>query len=606
MFLLLFSGSARADDQLATLRKEHPRLLVLADGFAAAKKVAHDDPRAAVYLEQLQSDCEKYLTKPPLARPTTLPAGGHILEIAREAQKRITFLAAIYRITGDKRYLDRARQEMLAIAQFSDWNPPHFLDVAEMTASMALGYDWLYNDLSPDDRATIRQAIIDKGLNAGLDAYKTKAWWTKVDHNWANVCAGGLQLGALAIADEQPDIARQIMDDARETFNRPMKTFAPDGGWPEGPGYWNYATKYTVFYIAACQTALGTDLDLLKTPGLDRTGFFRIYTNGPTGKSFNFADSSDYPGPASQMFWLAKEFNHPEFAVSERDFSKKWGDVFHLLWYDGEGGNALADTNLPPDAIFRGVNVAFFRSGWDDPDAFYVGFKGGNNSENHAHLDLGTFVLDAFGQRWALDLGADSYNLYDYFGSTRWKYYRTRTEGHNTVLIDNANQDQKAAAPIVAYSSTPDRAFAVADLSAGYHQQPSHVLRGIELLNRNAVVVSDEILLDKSAEIQWNFHTPATVNIADDKHSAELTQGGRSLTLRMLSPADGSFDIIPCNPGPPQNANKGITDLIIKLPQKTDSAKFVVVMAAKDIADKQGDVPPLKDWIAAGKLEPLP
>lgn len=52
-------------------------------------------------------------------------------------------------MTADSRFLERARQEMLAVASFSDWNPSHFLDVAEMTVVMCIGYDWLYDDLPP-------------------------------------------------------------------------------------------------------------------------------------------------------------------------------------------------------------------------------------------------------------------------------------------------------------------------------------------------------------------------------------------------------------------------------------------------------------------------
>jgi hypothetical protein len=48
---------------------------------------------------------------------------------------------------------------MLAVAAFADWNPSHFLDTAEMTAGLALGYDW-FADLSAATRATVRQAMI--------------------------------------------------------------------------------------------------------------------------------------------------------------------------------------------------------------------------------------------------------------------------------------------------------------------------------------------------------------------------------------------------------------------------------------------------------------
>src|SRR5262249_33040917 len=147
------------------------------------------------------------------------------------------------------------------------------------------------------------------------------------------------------------------------------------------------------------------------------------------------------------------------FAVNEREFANKWGEIFHLLWFDSRGESMKA-SNAPFDAVFRGVNVACFRSAWNDPNAFYVGFKGGDNKANHSHLDLGTFVLDAFGQRWALDPGPDDYNLPKYFGSERFNYYRLKTEGHNTLTIGGANQNAKAEAPLLAFLTTIDRALA--------------------------------------------------------------------------------------------------------------------------------------------------
>ena len=40
-----------------------------------------------------------------------------------------------------------------------------------------------------------------------------------------------------------------------------LLTRACDGGWLEGPGYWNYATIYNAYFLSALKTALGIGRD---------------------------------------------------------------------------------------------------------------------------------------------------------------------------------------------------------------------------------------------------------------------------------------------------------------------------------------------------------
>jgi len=44
------------------------------------------------------------------------------------------------------------------------------------------------------------------------------------------------------------------------------------------------------------------------------------------------------------------------------------------------------------------------------------------------------------GQRWAVDGGRDDYSLPGYFDKERYRYFRTGTEGHNTLIFDTRNQ----------------------------------------------------------------------------------------------------------------------------------------------------------------------
>ena len=141
-----------------------------------------------------------------------------------------------------------------------------------------------------------------------------------------------------------------------------------------------------------------------------------------------------------------------------------------MIWYQSPGKDPAA-AGLPLDKYWRNVEAVTLRSGWNDPQAVFVGVQARSHAFNHEHLDIGSFVLDALGQRWAVDLGADDYNLPGYFGSQRYDYYRLRAEGHNTLVIDPAagpDQDPKAACGIRRFASDPDWAFAVADLTDAY------------------------------------------------------------------------------------------------------------------------------------------
>ena len=90
--------------------------------------------------------------------------GRRLLGVSRTCLKRVLTLSYAYRMTEDRKYLQKAEAEMLAASAFSDWNPSHFLDVAEMTMALAVGYDWLYSDLKSKSRQIIKEAILNKGL----------------------------------------------------------------------------------------------------------------------------------------------------------------------------------------------------------------------------------------------------------------------------------------------------------------------------------------------------------------------------------------------------------------------------------------------------------
>jgi hypothetical protein len=135
---LLFKTAGFSEDVLAQLNPNHPRLLVTDTTWENLQDRSMKDPGLRRFLETLRADGYNTLKLTPL---TYKKEGRRLLDVSRTAFQRIVLWSFDYRITGDARFLHRAEQEMLNVSEFPDWNPTHFLDTAEMTAGLSLGYD---------------------------------------------------------------------------------------------------------------------------------------------------------------------------------------------------------------------------------------------------------------------------------------------------------------------------------------------------------------------------------------------------------------------------------------------------------------------------------
>jgi hypothetical protein len=198
--------------------------------------------------------------------------------------------------------------------------------------------------------------------------------------------------------------------------------------------------------------------------------------------------------------------------------------------------------------------------------------KGGNNHFNHTHLDLGSFVLDAHGTRWGLDLSGDDYSLPGYFGPQRYTYYRTSTQAHNTVLIDGQNQDLMAKAPL-----TMQNGVVTVDLSATYPGKVTKFLRTVELTPQNAIVIRDDIEASQPVEALWGMLTDAQISLSGCH--ATLRKGAATLEAEIASPKGAVFDTVSTKPSHEgENPNTGTQKLVVRLGNKVSSVHIEVVL----------------------------
>ena len=399
-----------------------------------------------------------------------------------------------------------------------------------------------------------------------------------------------------------------------------MKEYKPDGVYPEGPSYWQYGTSYNVLLIAALESALGTDFGVSESPGFLESGAFPLLMTGPTGEHFNFSDCGAHGGPFPAVYWFAQRTQDAGLAWYEQPWLEKVlrGETsannrflpLLLLWWNGESPQT---PKQPLHWKGEGVNpLTVHRSSWTDPNAVFLATKAGTPGANHGHMDIGSFVLEADGVRWALDLGAQDYNGLETRGlgiwnraqdSDRWRVYRYHNRSHNTLLVDDIGQVVQASAKITGFSDNPAFPHTIMDMSEIYGEQLAHAVRGFALLPDGRILIQDEIGTgEKATRVRWAMTTPAEITEVSPG-SATLIQKEKSLYLETLSPADAAIEVFSTDPPNEWDAaNTGTRQVgfYVELEPET-SMTIAVVLTPGSVVELVKELPevrPLAAWTA--------
>ncbi len=593
------AGSCKKENQppIDSSIIEHPRILL----FEGEEQQIHDLIESDEAWEKMHlailEECDSILEEPQLQR---VMVGRRLLGTSRELLKRVFYLSYAYRMTEDVRYLLKAKAEMVSVSMFTDWNPSHFLDVAEMTTGMAIGYDWLYDDLSMYNRELIMEAIITKGINPSMWGQYT--WWLTSPMNWNQVCNAGMVYGALALQESYPDLADEIIDRAFQSIPLAMEAYQPDGVYPEGYTYWGYGTSFNVLFLSAVEKVLGTDRGLTSTPGILESGDFLKHMLTPTGGSFSWADGKTGSNLNPAMFWIADRSNDPSMLWSEKKFLElddfsQFTEIRTLpalmIWAKDI---PLSEITEPAEKFWMGQGpnpVAMMRSSWTDPKAVYLGFKAGTPRVTHGHMDIGSFIMEADGRRWATDLGNQNYESLESLGmnifgtsqnAERWTVFRMATYSHNVLIIDDQQQRVDGYAKIDKYSDAAGFMYAISDISTVYNNQLKKTTRGVGIKDGKYTIVRDEIeTLDNSTLVRWNMVTFSDVELGIKE--ATLTDDGETLYLRVLGPDNikmKTWSTAPTNNYDAENPGTIMVGFECEVPANTSQA-FEVILVPKPV-----------------------
>lgn len=631
LLLLLAASPAQAQKPAAALKlKEHPRLLLTTQRLREIQALKESDPNLKLLIENLLAYCEATVPLPPEEMKLDR---GNMLPTARAMLGRMMNLTTGYLLSKRPEYKTRALKEAEAAAKFETWlpDPYHFLDAAEMTLGFAIVYDWLHAELSESERTMLSEAMVKHGLTPAAAKYAKGDGFVTGSNNWNQVCNGGFSAGAIALLTEEKKLAEDILAAAVKSAEFSKNAFAPDGVCVEGIGYWGYAHDFGAVLYDALQAAFGTDFGLSQGAGLDRTAQWAdaVLPNEASGnvEGFNFGDvggmSRWYAG-GSAWYWHARRFGSADLLSANEMKQHKLRDrisgskdgakdisrlhALNIVWFTPHQPRRAS---RPLDSLFKGpVPIVTMRSSWSDADATHLFLKGGDNAASHGHLDLGSFELIAAGVKWAHDLGMDSYALPGYFGKPeeRASVFRVSTRSHNTLTFGNANQKLDGTAGIAAFATAPTFAVAVMDLSKAYDAPKTRTfLRGF-LFDRRRVLVQDELDLDEATErVRWGMVTKAEATLNGGE--AVLSADGKTLTMKLLSPAGADFTEVSTKPPTEaENPNEGAKMIAVELARLPRGKHRIAIMLCpgESVALPAPVMRPLIDWLRSHpvKLKP--
>jgi hypothetical protein len=555
------------------LAKSKPQMIFNEQILTGLKGRIKTDPVIGNLYQAIRLSAFAILEKPVIKRVQTSNA---ILDISRELLRRVNMLGLVYLVEGDKTILDRINQEVLATSRFTDWNPPVYLDVAEICMAISLALDWTLDDLPESTIKEAKKALIEKGIYPSWEEYggnKDNIWWINHYNNWNQVCNGGMIAASIAIAGDDPELAAKTIRRSLDGLPNVLSSYMPEGIYPESPMYWDYGTSYTVLTLSMLETAFGSDFGHKSYPGFMQSATYKYMTsNLPSGWYYNFADCADKPEVDGNIIiaWFAVQtgkrmfYDREKFLTPAKDIRLSYLTGAAMAWLSQY--KETSGEKPPANWVGKGKTPIAVFSGEGENSDYYFAAKGGCGAVSHGNMDAGSFIFELSGVRWSIDPGIQSYMIgeegFDLWRQCqdcqRWELLTKNNLGHSTITVDGKRHIVDGYA-LIKEQRTGKNPAVTFDLSPTFKGQLKSAFRKFTRDSERSLLIEDEIKPDETTkEVTWQLITQADVKIVAD--GAILKQDGKKLKLTNISHPGIRFTVVSLDP-PPHKLDKQIDGL---------------------------------------------
>ncbi len=462
------------------------------------------------------------------------------LTTARGIQGRIFDLVIAHAIDDNEVFRSRAIEELMNLVNWSTWVDPSRTNLtidlctAEAAVGAVVGLDWLWEDLTEEQRDKIIHVLQTRVLDPYVKSVKEDVWWYTAVNHWNAVINSACGLTAIAL-DGHSKQAVEIHKIARKGLQRFFDDLGKEGGWDEGLGYWGYAIRYVLLFGEACARLID-DQKLLHHRGMDETGLFPIYFS-PNGRPASFGDAANMPLHGA-LYLLDKYFDRKEISwwLDKYSFqhdvtTMEWSQAGLAMLFHPDRAEKPQPPELEPVKVFSQIGWAAMADSWPTP-SFYTAVKTGDLATSHSQHDMNSLQLQVDGEMMLVDIGHPPDEGSDYFSSDRGRFYEIQARAHNTVIVAEEDHRPDAQGNICDSRADKEYRWVVCDGKEACGESVRFFRHVIMLLDPKtgqgqSLVVLDELNIGTPERTDMFWHTGGKIEL-DAENMTGLIKGHRT------------------------------------------------------------------------------
>jgi hypothetical protein len=438
------------------------------------------------------------------------------------------------------------------VMNLSSWDPngstgytQDDMAARKLTWTVATGYDWLYPRLSSTQRSqllsllSIRSAAMYNHL---IGSRSFIARTPRASHE--NQTLGSLALISTLLAGDLAEANTWLPNTLPLALNAINPWGGEESGFANGAtqGIWDVSEMLPVWH----QLRYSAGVDVAQKPWVRNWGRYFTYfvPPGMAGGSSVFGDGAENnqsydQGRHSVGYTYFSPTPLGRWHAALNYVATRTDTVFLMAPPADFSGAQPFPAGTPNSVFLPAVGLVAMHSDLSNLGRTSVYFKSSPppyGAYNHAHADQNSFVVNAGGQRLAIESG-----YYDGYHTNHWLYWYHQTKAKNAITYDGGQGElmheiggKQGYGRIKAFSGTTTHDIVTGDATAAFGGALSKAERSLVYLRPNLILVYDNLASATSRQWEWNIHALNQMTVTSDT-KISIQNGGQQMCVTMLA-----------------------------------------------------------------------